>query len=62
MPISKSLAFQINRYQQKPIPDGLTYLVQDLHGTVLPFVSSSEFGKSLERVRAELAHPPAAHD
>ena len=61
MPISKDLAFVLNEYKQKPIPDSLTYLVQDLHGTVIPFVSSSEFGKSIERVRAELAGPSSTH-
>lgn len=61
MPISKDLAFEINRYRVKPIPDNLTYLVEDLHGSVIPFASSSEFAKSIERLRAELANPPAAH-
>ncbi len=59
MPISEDVAFTINEYKQKPIPDSLTYLVQDLRGTVLPFVSSGEFGKSIERLRAELASPPS---
>lgn len=60
MPVSEDLAFEINQYRQKPIPDNLTYLMQDLHGTVLPFNSSSEFGKSIELLRAELASPCSA--
>lgn len=60
MPVSKELAFEMSLSKVKPIPDSLTYLLQDLHGTVLPFVSSREFGKSIERLRDELASLPSA--
>jgi hypothetical protein len=50
MLVPVDLAFEINEARMKPIPDSITYLVQDLRGTVLPFGTSHEFGKAIERL------------
>lgn len=50
MPVPVDLAFEINEARMKPIPDSITYLVQDLRGTVLSFSSSHEFGRAIERL------------
>ena len=47
------------------ILDDISYLVQDLHGTVMPFFSSGEFGRSVEQLRTELVSlrtPPSSPD
>ena len=57
MPIPKGLAFEINKHEvPKPIPDNISYLVQDLHGTVIPFFLPGEFGKTVEWLRTELGN------
>ena len=59
-PLSLALASKANQTDGHSIPDSLTYLVRDLGGTVLPFVTSHEFGKAIDRLRSETFNPPLA--